>query len=144
MTGPCSSNWCLLIFDLEDLHILVSELKLTCIFFNLKNTNGTCYSTNFLVHLGMWHHGGVVITTAQLHSAKSELRFCAGSNPGCNVLDIHNGEDLWLWSWLEIRLNAFRWSTMLQKQFIIIMFNKTFVWRCLFQKYSSSFSSYFT
>ena len=28
----------------------------------------------------------VVITTAQLHLTKPELRFCAGSNPACGVL----------------------------------------------------------
>ena len=36
----------------------------------------------------------VVITTAQPHSTKPELRFCAGSNPACGVLEIHDGEDL--------------------------------------------------
>ena len=36
----------------------------------------------------------VVITTAQLHSTKPGLRFCAGSNPARSVLEIHNGEDL--------------------------------------------------
>ena len=35
------------------------------------------------------------------------------------VLEIHDGEDLWRWSRLEIRLNAFRWSTIPPKQFII-------------------------
>ena len=29
----------------------------------------------------LWRRGVVVITTAQLHSTKPELRFCAGSNP---------------------------------------------------------------
>ena len=38
--------------------------------------------------------GVVVITTAQLHSTKSELRFCAGSNPACGVLEICDGEYL--------------------------------------------------
>ena len=28
----------------------------------------------------IWHRGVVVMTTAQLHSTKPELRFCAGSN----------------------------------------------------------------
>ena len=32
--------------------------------------------------------------------------------------EIHNGEELWQWSRLEIRLNAFRRSTIPQKQFI--------------------------
>ena len=35
--------------------------------------------------------------------------------------EIRDGEDLWQWSMLEIRLNAFRLSTILQKQFIIII-----------------------
>ena len=38
--------------------------------------------------------GAVVITTAQLHSTKPELMFCAGSNPACGVLEIRDGEDL--------------------------------------------------
>ena len=50
------------------------------------------------------HHGVVVFATAQLHSSKPELRFCAGSNPARVVSDIRDGEDLWQWSWLEIRL----------------------------------------
>ena len=65
--------------------------------------------------------GVVVITTAHLHSTKPEIRFCAGSNPTCSVSEIRDGEDLWQWSRLEIRLNAFRWSTVPQKQFIIIV-----------------------
>ena len=36
----------------------------------------------------------VVITTAQIHSSKPELRFCAGSNPARGVSDICDGEDL--------------------------------------------------
>ena len=63
----------------------------------------------------------VVIATAQLYLTKPELRFCASSNPACGVSEIHNGEDLWQWSWLEIRLNTFRQSTIPQKQFIIII-----------------------
>ena len=42
----------------------------------------------------LWRRGVVVITTAQLHSTKPELRFCAGSNPARGVLEIHDGEDL--------------------------------------------------
>ena len=38
--------------------------------------------------------GVVVITTAQLHSTKPELRFCAGSNPARGVSEICDGEDL--------------------------------------------------
>ena len=67
-----------------------------------------------------WHHGVVVITTAQLHSTKPKLRFCAGSNPARGMSELHNGEDPWQWSQLEIRLKVFRLSAILQKQFIII------------------------
>ena len=45
-------------------------------------------------NIAMWRHGVVVITTAQLHSTKPELRFCAGSNPACGVSEIRDGEDL--------------------------------------------------
>ena len=69
----------------------------------------------------LWCRGVVVITTAQLHSTKPELRLCAGSNPARGVSEIRDGEDLWQWSQLEIRLNAFCQSTIPQKQFIIII-----------------------
>ena len=62
--------------------------------------------------------GVVVITTAQLHSTKPELRFCAGSNPARGVSEIRDGEDLPQWSRLEIRLNAFLRSTIPQKNSI--------------------------
>ena len=68
-----------------------------------------------------WCRGVVVIITAQLHSTKPELRFCAGSKPARGVSEIRNGEDLWQGPRLEIRLNAFSWSTISQKQFIIII-----------------------
>ena len=44
----------------------------------------------------MWRRGVVIITTAQLHSSKPELRFCAGSNPARR--EIRDGEDLWQWA----------------------------------------------
>ena len=59
--------------------------------------------------------GAVVITAAQLHSTKSELRFCSGSNSASNMLEIRDGEDLSQWSRLEMRLNAFCWSIIPQK-----------------------------
>ena len=65
--------------------------------------------------------GVVVITTAQLHSINSELRFCPSSNSARGVSEIRDGEDLRQWSRLEIRVNAFRWSTIPQKQSIIII-----------------------
>ena len=65
--------------------------------------------------------GVLVITTAQRHSTKPELRFCASSNPALGVSNIRDGEDHWQWSRLEITLNVFRRSTISQKQFIIII-----------------------
>ena len=76
----------------------------------------------------LWRRGVVVITTAQLHATKPELRFCAGSNPACGVLEIRDDEDLWQWSRLEIRLNAFRRLTIPQKQFIIIIIRNRLKW----------------
>ena len=35
-----------------------------------------------------------VITTGKIHSAKHELRFCAGLNPARGVSEIRDGEDL--------------------------------------------------
>ena len=49
------------------------------------------------------------------HSTKPELRFCTGSDPAHGVSVIRDGEDLWQWSRLEIRLNTFRRSTIPQK-----------------------------
>ena len=72
----------------------------------------------------------VVITTAQLHSTKPKLRFCAGSNPARCMSEIRNGEDLWQWSRLEIRLNTFCWSTIPQKQFIIIYLSSSQSTKC--------------
>ena len=43
--------------------------------------------------LPWWHHGAIVITTAQLHSTKPELRFCAGSKPACGMSEISNDMD---------------------------------------------------
>ena len=74
----------------------------------------------------LWRHGVVVITTAQFHSTKPELRYCAGSNPARGVSEICDGEDLWQWSRLEIKLNALRRSTIPQKQFIIILIEESF------------------
>ena len=50
----------------------------------------------------------VVIITAQLYSTKPEFKFCAGSYPAHGVSEIRDGEDLWQWSPLEIRLNALK------------------------------------
>ena len=67
----------------------------------------------------------VVLWLALLHSFIQQslnLGFCTGSNPACGMSEIQDGEDLWQWSQLEIRLNAFCQSTIPQKQFIIIIY----------------------
>ena len=46
----------------------------------------------------LWRRGVVVITAAQLHSTKLELRFCAVSNPARGVSEIRDSEGLWQWS----------------------------------------------
>ena len=61
--------------------------------------------------------GVLVIISPQIHSTKPELRFCTDLNPSCGVSEIRDGEDLWQFSRLEIRLNVFRRSTIPQKQF---------------------------
>ena len=52
-----------------------------------------------------WHRGVVVITCAELHSTDLELRFCTDANLVCLMYEIRDGEDLWQWSQLEVRLN---------------------------------------
>ena len=42
----------------------------------------------------IWRRGVVVLTGAQVHSTKSELRFCAGANPACGVSESCDGENL--------------------------------------------------
>ena len=77
--------------------------------------------------------GVVVITTAQLHSTNTELRFCADSKSARGgALKIRDGDDLWQWSRLEIRLNIFRRSTMPQKQFNS---STKFIFRFSYQKH---------
>ena len=77
----------------------------------------------------LWRRGVVVITTGLLHATKPELRFFAASNPARGVSEIRNGEDFLQWSQQEIRLNAFRWSTTPQKQFITIIITRTFAYQ---------------
>ena len=49
-------------------------------------------SSSFINRL--WCCGAVVITTAQVHLTKPELRFYVGSNPARSVSDVQDGEDL--------------------------------------------------
>ena len=65
----------------------------------ILRTSGSKWIKNLSVYMTYspltfkWHRG-VVVITAQLHSTKTELRFCAGSNPACDVSEIRDGEDL--------------------------------------------------
>ena len=65
-----------------------------------------------------WPCSVVIITTAKLHLTKPELRFCAGSYLTCSITEICNGENLSQFSQLEIRLKAFRRSTISQKSLL--------------------------
>ena len=51
----------------------------------------------------------------------AEIRFCAGLIPAGGASEIRDGEYLWQWSGLEIRLHVFPRSTIPQKQFIIVI-----------------------
>lgn len=55
----------------------------------------------------------VVITAAQFHSIKPELKFHTTSNFACAVSKFYDGENLWQWSLLRL-------STIMQIQFIVI------------------------
>ena len=76
----------------------------------------------------------LVITTAQLHSTKPELRFCTGSNPTPGVSEIRDEEDLWQWFHLEMTLNFLRRSeiihqTILQVPIFCVFFHESlFEW----------------
>ena len=69
-----------------------------------------------------------LIQLKQLHSFKPELRFCAVLNTTRGVSVIRDGEDLWQWPRLDIRLNAFRRPTIPQKQLIIIIIIISTTW----------------
>ena len=90
----------------------------------------------------------MVIATTQLHSTKSELRFCAGFKSCSAGWGFRDGEvdNFWQWSRLEIRLNAFNWPTIPQKQFIInsIQFNSLSPWCSGYHYCTTSFNKDWT
>ena len=47
--------------------------------------NDDKFGMQYMLSMPSVRRGVVVITTAQLHSTKSEIRFCAGSNPARGV-----------------------------------------------------------
>ena len=61
---------------------------------NSKKKGIICYSCGITGDKASKCRGAVVITSAQLHSTKYELRFCAGSNPARGVSEICDGENL--------------------------------------------------
>ena len=85
-------------------------------------TVGIIYCHGTMVQFTSWHCSVVVITSAQLYSPRPKFKFYAVLNPARGVLEIRNGENLWQWPLLEVRLNAFCRSTKQQKQVIIIIF----------------------
>ena len=80
-----------------------------------------CPNTELFLDIALFSLIIRLYTTAQLHSIKPDFRFCADLFPPRSVSEIRDGEDIWRWSWLEIRLKAFRWSITPQKQFIIVI-----------------------
>ena len=58
-------------------------------------------------------------------NTKSNLRFCASSNPALGGSEICDGENLWQWFRQEIRPKVYRRSTIPRKQF---KSNKYFAW----------------
>ena len=74
-------------FDKEGMTIAKISLK----FKNLMSKGNDNGALKLLIDVAC---GVVLITTAQLHSSKPELRFFAGSNPARGVSEIRDGEDL--------------------------------------------------
>ena len=74
---------------------ITSKFLITPILFNYHNLFQLSQSFSIItIFFNHWRRGVVVITAAQLHSTKPELRFCAGSNPARGVSEIRDGEDL--------------------------------------------------
>ena len=63
----------------------------------------------------------MVIAAAQPGSTNPKFKFGAGLNPVCSVSEVCDGRSLCQWFLMEIRLNAFYWSAIPHKQFIIII-----------------------
>ena len=102
--------------------------------------------------LGQQVHNVVVMCSGYVarwcsgyHSTKPKLRFCAGSNPDHAMSEICDGADLWQWPQLQIKLNAFRWSTIPQKQFILINYQwaQNELFQLLLKISAENFSDFF-
>ena len=74
---------------------------------------GFCFKTqqelswNQGTNLVTANHVVVIISTAHLHSTKSGLWLCTGSNPAHGVLQTQNGKSIEECSWLKTRLKVF-------------------------------------
>ena len=77
------------------------------VFCVVRRKGGTVLSSCISTDSIGCHCDLVVIPTAQLHSVEPEPRFCACSNPVCDMSEIYNSDNLWQWSQLELRLNDF-------------------------------------
>ena len=85
MSSTCSQNQLCTASQISSLCSVLFHV----LFWSLPSSVAT-----FAVTEVLWRRGVVVITTAQLHSRKPELRFCAGSNPTRGVSEIRECEDL--------------------------------------------------
>ena len=81
---------------------------------SVNHTTKTIHHHHHHYHHHHHHYCTTLINYAWTH------RFCTGLNTAHSVLHISDGEDLWQWFQLEIRLNTFCQSAILPKQFIII------------------------
>ena len=93
--------------------MVVSNVKMS----GVHNDNELTFYLHIDTYMALCCSGYHLCTTSFNQAWTQALtKLCASSNPACDMLEIQNGKDLWQWSGLEIRLNAFSWSIILQKQ----------------------------
>ena len=71
--------------------------KVTYLYLSIYRSIYLCiyiYIYIYIFNILPYRHGAVVIITAQLHSTKPELSFCARSKPARGMSEIHDVEDL--------------------------------------------------
>ena len=96
-----------------------------CMYQSAPKSSGcvTAYSSSLFLHK-YWYSveeaHATFLKRAWVSTNHAIFGSCASSNLVRGLSEIRNGEDLWQRSRMEIRLNAFCWSTKPQKQFIII------------------------
>ena len=90
---------------------------------HLLSVNHTTKTIHHHHHHHYYHHHHHHYCTTLINYAWTH-RFCTGLNTAHSVLHISDGEDLWQWFQLEIRVNTFCQSAILPKfiiTFIIII-----------------------